>query len=57
MLSLKYVEKKQKDTKQIETQSFYDKPLILKANTYRTNGFTLIIRFARIKVTWTDGFT
>ena len=57
MLSLKYIGKKWKDSKQIETQSFYNKPWILKTNTYRTNGFTLTIRFTRINITWTEGFT
>ena len=57
MLSLKYVGKKQKDSKQIETQSFYNKSWILKTDTYRNNGFTLTIRFARIEITWTDRFT
>ena len=54
--------KKQKDQKQIENQSFYNKPWILKTNISRTNEFTLTIitrtnRFTGINITLADWFT
>ena len=51
MQSLKYIEKKQKDQKQIENQSFYKNPWILLTNINRNNEFTLTI------ITRTNMFT